>query len=60
MGGGGGGGGEAVIEGQRIPSSNVDQLVYTMFTNRRKVVTSPVGIDQLIEALAMTDFHCQS
>ena len=54
--------GEAVIEGQCFLSSNVHQLLRTLFHNKRKVVTPPVGIDQLIEALAKTDYrtHCQS
>ena len=56
--------GEAVIRGERIISSSVYCLLDFLFHNRRKVLRTPLGTEELMEALATTNFfyskYCKS
>ena len=48
--------GEAVIRGERIISSSVYRLLDFLFHNRRKVSQTPLGTEELMEALPTTNF----
>ena len=52
--------GEAVIRGERIISSSVYRLLDFLFHNRRKVLQTPLGTEELMEALATSNFPIQN
>ena len=52
--------GEAVIRGERIISSSVYRLLDFLFHNRRKVLRTPLGTEELMEALATSNFPIQN
>ena len=52
--------GEAVIHREQIISSSVYRLLDFLFHNRKKVLRTPLGTEELMEALATTNFPIQN
>ena len=52
--------GEAVIHGEQVISSSVYRLLDFLFHNQRKVLQTPLGTEELVEALAITNFPVQN